>query len=73
VAKLAGGARMMDFENDSNPIGDRNLSAARSVLDSYGISVTETDTGEDIGRTVTVDAENGLVSIQRSDGTNVVI
>jgi chemotaxis protein CheD len=72
-AKLAGGANMMDFEKVGSSIGEQNLVAARDALDARGIPITATDTGGEIGRSITVDTRTGSVLIQRSDGSELII
>ncbi|GAB7019606.1 chemotaxis protein CheD [Halostagnicola bangensis] len=72
-AKLAGGAKMMDFEKNGQSIGKQNLIAARTALEARAIPITSTDTGGAIGRSITVDTGTGSVSIQRSDGSELVI
>ncbi|SFS43008.1 chemotaxis protein CheD [Halostagnicola kamekurae] len=73
TAKLAGGATMMDFENDGESIGEQNVTAARTALESRDIPIAGTDTGGSIGRSITVDSRTGSVSIQRSDSSDRVI
>ncbi|KMT45888.1 hypothetical protein EL22_26530 [Halostagnicola sp. A56] len=73
TAKLAGGATMMNFENDGDSIGEQNAIAARTALESRGIPITGTDTGGSIGRSIIVDSQTASVSIQRSDSTEQVI
>ncbi len=72
-AKLAGGAKMMDFEKSGQSIGKQNLVAARAALEARGIPISATDTGGSIGRSITVETETGSVSIQRSDGSELEI
>lgn len=61
TAKLAGGAMMFAFQNKSDLIrvGERNVEAARQVLESLQIPVIAQDTGETYGRTVIFYPETG--------------
>lgn len=69
VAKIAGGAAMLEVATDE-PIGERNLEAARTVLDRLGIDIVATDVGESCGRTVTLDPRSGEFEVKRAgDGT----
>lgn len=61
TAKLAGGAMMFAFQNKSDlvRVGERNVEAARQVLESLQIPVIAQDTGETYGRTVIFYPETG--------------
>ena len=67
-AKLAGGAKMLEFEAFDRPIGDRNAEAALEVLENHRIPVRGTDVGGDAGRMVTFDPATGELSIKTADG-----
>ncbi|MCQ4332372.1 chemotaxis protein CheD [Natronomonas sp. F2-12] len=67
-AKITGGAAVVDFGNDDESIGDRNVAVARTVLADRGIEVVAEEVGGDCGRTVHVDAETGTVTVKRTDG-----
>lgn len=61
VAKLAGGAQMFSFNNNTDllRVGERNAEASKKKLDELGIPVLASDTGENYGRTVTFYPETG--------------
>lgn len=61
VAKIAGGAQMFSFNNNTDllRVGERNAEASRKKLDELGIPVLASDTGENYGRTVTFYPETG--------------
>jgi chemotaxis protein CheD len=67
-AKIAGGAAVVDFGNDDESIGDRNVAAAREALAARGIDILGEEVGGDRGRTVHVEARTGLVTVKRTDG-----
>jgi chemotaxis protein CheD len=60
VAKIAGGAKIMDPHNIFN-IGTRNVLAIKKILWKYGVSPRTEDIGGTMSRTVTVSARNGRV------------
>ncbi|MGL4654619.1 MAG: chemotaxis protein CheD [Sarcina sp.] len=65
-AKIAGGAQMFksqDFKF-SNDVGVRNVLAVEKILSSYGIVIEGKDVGGSKGRTMTVEAETGSVTIK---------
>lgn len=67
-AKITGGAAVVDFGNDEESIGDRNVAAARETLADRGIEIVGEEVGGSFGRTVHVDAETGTVTVKRTDG-----
>ncbi len=62
VAKICGGARVMDPNNVFN-IGNRNVLATKKILWKYGVSPRSEDVGGTMSRTVTLSAVNGRVSL----------
>lgn len=60
VAKIAGGANVMDSNNVFN-IGKRNILAVKKVLWDFGLSPRTEDVAGNISRTVTVNGKNGRV------------
>lgn len=66
VAKIAGGAQMFAFESNSEMgrIGDKNVSASKEKLVSFGIPLIAEDTGLDYGRTVEFFPETGKYLIK---------
>lgn len=61
VAKIAGGAQMFAFQNNSDlvRVGERNVEASKKKLKELGINILAEDTGESYGRTVIFYPENG--------------
>lgn len=61
VAKIAGGAQMFAFQNNSElvRVGDRNVEATLQKLKEMRIPVLSQDTGLNYGRTVEFYPENG--------------
>ncbi len=61
TAKIAGGAKMFAFQNNSSlvNVGDRNVAAVKKVLAELGIKILAEDTGLNFGRTVEFFPESG--------------
>lgn len=61
VAKIAGGAQMFAFNNNSDllRVGDRNAEASKKKLKELGIKLLASDTGDNYGRTVIFYPETG--------------
>lgn len=66
VAKLAGGAQMFNFtsSNDMIRVGQRNVEAAKEVLQELGIPIVSEDTGGNYGRTIEFYSEDGRLMIR---------
>lgn len=66
TAKIAGGARMFSIPGDSvvGNIGDRNVEAVKKVLSGLRISIIGQDVGLDYARTMSFDADDGMVTIK---------
>jgi chemotaxis protein CheD len=63
-AKVIGGASMFKvFNQDSNSIGKRNVSAAQKKLQYEGIKTIATDTGGNAGRSVKFFVSTGVVEV----------
>ncbi len=62
VAKIAGGAQVMDPKNVFN-IGKKNILAIKKILWKYGVSPRAEDVGGNMSRTVTLNAKNGRVML----------
>lgn len=69
-AKLAGGSDMLDIAGDEAGIGDRNVAAARSMLDARGVPVVATDVGGDSGRTLVFHPGPGHLRVRGTEGTD---
>lgn len=61
TAKIAGGAQMFAFNsnNDMLRVGERNVEAVKTKLNSIGIKILAEDTGLNYGRTVEFYPETG--------------
>lgn len=65
TAKIAGGARMFETNNDKiGSIGDRNVDSVKSVLNEMRINIVAENTRENYGRTVFFDLNTGIMKIQ---------
>lgn len=62
-AKLAGGSSMLEFASVDQPIGDRNVEAARRTLGEHGITVVGEDVGGGHGRSLELHAETGRLIV----------
>lgn len=67
VAKLAGGAAVLEL-TANEPIGARNVEAARSILERSGIEIVDEEVGGSCGRTVTLDPLSGEFEVKRANG-----
>lgn len=75
VAKIAGGAQMFAFQNNSAMVrvGDRNVEASKAKLAEMKIPILAEDTGADYGRTVTFYPETGEYHIRAVGKTQKII
>ncbi|RNB59729.1 chemotaxis protein CheD [Brevibacillus gelatini] len=66
VAKIAGGAQMFAFlgNSDTMRIGPRNVEACKQALKEANIRIVAEDTGGNCGRTIEMDAANGVLQIR---------
>ncbi len=66
VAKMAGGAQMFRFSNqsDSVRVGDKNILAVKKALRELGVPVRASDVGDSYGRTVEFDLETGILLVK---------
>lgn len=66
TAKIAGGAHMFEFKNmnDVMCIGARNVAAVLRVLEQRNIPVIAQDTGENYGRTIELNTQNGILRVK---------
>lgn len=66
IAKIAGGAQMFAFGNNSDMmrIGERNVEATKLKLQALGIPIRAEDTGANYGRTIEFYPENGVLLIK---------
>ena len=75
VAKIAGGAQMFAFSNNSEMmrIGDRNVEAVRKKLKDIGIEIRAAHTGENYGRTIEFYPETGELHIKSVGRDRIII
>lgn len=66
VAKIAGGAQMFKFSEESSimKIGERNTAAVLETLSGYRIPLLANDTGGNYGRTIVFDAQTGELLVR---------
>ncbi|MFV0464743.1 MAG: chemotaxis protein CheD [Lachnospiraceae bacterium] len=66
VAKIAGGAKMFEVSRTSSigNIGERNMLAAKQILQETSIPLIAEDTGLNYGRTIELDCETGMLLIK---------
>lgn len=72
-AKVAGGAHMFSFCDKRLTIGKRNVEAAKRILEEMEIPIVAQDTGKDYGRTLTLNIENGSLTVKSALKGNKVI
>ncbi|APE95888.1 chemotaxis protein CheD [Halodesulfurarchaeum formicicum] len=72
TAKLTGGSSMLDIGSDE-PIGDTNVSAARTALTEAGIDLAAEETGGSSGRSVSFHPATGALTIERVDAETTVL
>lgn len=65
-AKMAGGAQMFAFGNNSDTmrIGPRNVDSCKEQLSKLSIPLLAEDTGGNYGRTIEFDCETGILFIR---------
>jgi chemotaxis protein CheD len=63
-AKIAGGATMFATSSDRFNIGERNIVAVKSALQSLRIPIIANDTGANFGRTVFFSPEDGMMKVK---------
>ena len=74
VAKLAGGAGLFaDVLTAKGRVGERNVTAARSALETAGIPIVAEDVGGGSGRSVIFDVETGKVAVRKAKGDTSVL
>jgi chemotaxis protein CheD len=75
-ARVTGGATVVDFEwggDDADPIGHRNIAAAKVVLDAADIDIVAAETGGEHGRSMRFDLRTGRVVVERTDESRTVL
>jgi len=71
-AKLTGGSSMLDLGSEE-PIGEKNVAAARETLSEHGIELVSEDTGGNSGRSVSFHPATGALSIERVNAEETVL
>lgn len=65
TAKIAGGASMFSFNSNAQlNIGERNVTATKQALKELKIPIIAEDTGQNYGRTIILDTENGELTVK---------
>ena len=74
-AKIAGGAQMFAFQNNTSlvAVGDRNAEAARAKLKELKIRLLADETGKNYGRTVIFYPETGDYEIRAVGKAPIII
>lgn len=69
-AKLCGGASMFKGfgGGKDSSVGERNLDAAKTVLENYGIPIVAADIAFDFGRTMELDLTSGMMRVRTVRG-----
>lgn len=74
---LVGGAQLLTgaaTRGSSLPqLGERNVEEARLQIRAFGFALVAEDIGGSIGRTVTLDAESGLVTVRTTLGGSQIL
>jgi chemotaxis protein CheD len=68
MAKIAGGAAVMDGNNTFN-IGKRNILAVKKALWKHGLAPIAEDVGGNVSRTVSIGVDDGRVAILSNGST----
>jgi len=63
-AKMAGGASMFSFGENTMNIGERNVEAVKQKLKEMDIPILASDTGANYGRTVEFNIASGVMSVK---------
>ncbi len=71
IAKLFGGAAVLDQHSDVFRVGDRNIAMAKEMLREFRIPIVAESTGGDKGRKIIFDIITGEVRQKYIQKTNV--
>lgn len=63
VARIAGGASLFNFQNESGNVGYKNIEAVRAALKEQGIKISSEAVGGKCGRTMRLFVDSGEVKI----------
>jgi chemotaxis protein CheD len=72
-AKIAGGAQMFAANSAVFNIGERNVKAVKTVLQTYKIPIIAEQTGSNFGRTVFFYSENGMMEIRAAVKPTIIV
>lgn len=61
VAKIFGGANVLEIKSGGSHIGQRNIELAKSMLEEMNISIVAESVGGDLGRKIIFDLSDGKV------------
>ncbi|HHZ19908.1 MAG TPA: chemotaxis protein CheD [Firmicutes bacterium] len=66
IVKIVGGAQMFSISgNDPRlNIGSRNVTAVEEALAKYGLKIAARSVGGNLGKTITLDTETGIVNVK---------
>lgn len=74
TAKIAGGSHMFDISRDGQPdIGQRNVDAVKSILESLRIPLVAEETGGNRGRSVEFRIDTGELMVRTIRGGERII
>jgi len=65
VAKVFGGANVMNTGNEVFMIGERNIILAHEMLEEYGIPVVASDVGGSVGRKIIMNTATGVILVAK--------
>jgi chemotaxis protein CheD len=71
-AKVAGGSDMLGL-SDGPAVGERNVVAARTVLEQRNIPIVAADTGGEQGRSLSFETATAKLHIAAADGSTTVL
>jgi chemotaxis protein CheD len=78
VTKIAGGAQMFSIagsqtNNSLMNIGAKNITAVTEICSKLGLAINASCVGGNVGRSITLNLENGDLDIRTAKGTNSII
>lgn len=65
IAKVFGGANVLQQSNDSLAVGVKNIEIAKSILKDHDIPIISSDIGGNIGRKIVFHTDTGDVFVQK--------
>lgn len=73
IAKIAGGAQTNADANNYFKIGEKNIAAVKTLLNSLGITLMAEDVGESLSRTVCIQVGSDAVQISSPERSSWII